>query len=152
MRLLVTPKEAASRLYVTVGMIAYWIRKGRLTKHPTSGRNYLVDLDEAERASKWRENLMAEMPDNLVTPTQAAEMLFVCTREISYYAKKGYIKKHYVLGNKKHYLVDVNEVLAQPDRIAEMYSAEERKDRLRKKAAEQMRDPRGRNFISTNQK
>lgn len=148
--MLVTPREAASRLYVTTGMIGYWIKKGRLTKHPISegSRNYLVDLDEAERASKWRDRVMSEMPENLTTLNEAAELLVVCAREISYYANKGYIKKHYVLGNKKHYLVDVNEVMEQPERIRKMYASEERKENLRKIASEQKRDSRGRNFVS----
>ena len=146
--MLVTPREAASRLFVTTGMIGYWIRKGRLTKHPIGGRNYLVDLDEAERASKWREYL----DENLVTPNEAADMIGVGVRQISYYAKMGYVKKHYVLGNSKHYMVDKNEVLEQPRRIAEMLASEERKARLRKIAANQPRDSRGRNFVSTNPK
>jgi transposase len=71
--MLVTPRQAAKELYVSIGMIGYWIRKGRLRKHPTGSRNYLVDLDEARRASKW--NRMEGIPDNLITVSEAAEMI-----------------------------------------------------------------------------
>jgi predicted site-specific integrase-resolvase len=148
--MLVTPREAASELFVSYGMIAYWIRKGRLAKHPTSGKHYLVDLDEARRASRW--NALDGLPDNLITPNQAADMIGVVPRQISYYTKMGYVKKHYVLGNSKRYLVDVNEVLAQPERIKQMLSSEERKEHLRKVASRQKRDSRNRYFVSTNPK
>ena len=144
--MLVTPRNAAKELFVTIGMIGYWIRKGRLQKHPTGSRNYLVDLDEARRASKW--NRMEGIPENLITISEASEMLGVVPREISYYANKGYIQKHYVLGNSLHYLVDVNEVLEQPERIAKMYGSEERKAYLREVASRQKRDSNNRHFVS----
>ena len=144
--LLVTPRQAAKELYVSIGMIGYWIRKGRLSKHPTGSRNYLVDLDEARRASKW--NRMEGIPDNLITVNEAAEMIGVVPREISYYANEGYIWKHYVLGNSFHYLVDVNEVLEQPERIAKMYASEERKAYLREVANRRKRDSNNRYFVS----
>lgn len=146
---LVTPRQAAESLFVTVGMIGYWIKKGRLKKHPLNGRNYLVDLNEARLASKWRERLFEELPENLVTPAYAAKSIGVGVREIGYYAKMGYIQKHYVLGNDHHYLVDLNEVSKQPDRIYEMYRSEERKDKLRKIAKSQPRDKSGRLFVAT---
>ena len=75
-------------------------------------------------------------------------MLGVVPKMISYYANMGYIKKHYVLGNSKHYLVDVNEVLEQPERIAKMYASEERKAHLREIANRQKRDSKNRYFVS----
>ena len=146
MRMLVTPREAAKELYVSIGMIAYWIRKGRLEKHPIGGRNYLVDLDEARRASRW--NRMDGIPENLITINEAAEMIGVVPREISYYANEGYIWKHYVLGNNYHYLVDVDEVLEQPERIRKMLSSEERRAHLREVAKRQKRDSKNRYFVS----
>jgi DNA-binding transcriptional MerR regulator len=146
---LVTPKEAASRLYVTIGMIAYWIRKGRLHKHYLEGntRNYLVDLEEAKRAANWHNLRYVGLPEHLVTPSEAADAIGVGTREIGYYARMGYIQKHYVLGNNHHYLVDINEVLEQPERIAKMYRSEERKAHLRMIAKAQPRDKTGRLFV-----
>jgi hypothetical protein len=91
---------------------------------------------------------MEGVPDNLITVSEAAEMIGVVPREISYYANKGYIWKHYVLGNSLHYLVDVNEVLEQPERIAKMYGSEERKAYLREVASQQKRDSNNRYFVS----
>lgn len=146
---LVTPREAASQLYVTTGMIGYWISKGRLQKHYLEGstRHYLVDLEEAKRASNWRNIRYSELPENLVTPNEAADAIGVDPREISYYTKMGYVQKHYVLGNNHHYLVDINEVLEQPERIAKMYRSEERKAHLRMIAKTQPRDKSGRLFV-----
>ena len=130
-------------------MIGYWIKKGRLQKHYLEGstRHYLVDLEEAKRASNWRNIRYSELPENLVTPNEAADAIGVDPREISYYTKMGYVKKHYVLGNNHHYLVDINEVLEQPERIAKMYRSEERKAHLRMIAKAQPRDKRGRLFV-----
>jgi hypothetical protein len=91
---------------------------------------------------------MDGIPDNLITVSEASEMLGVVPREISYYANKGYIQKHYVLGNSLHYLVDINEVLEQPERIAKMYGSEERKAYLREVASRQKRDSNNRHFVS----
>lgn len=148
--MLVTPREAASELFVTYGMIGYWIRKGRLAKHPTVGKHYLVDLDEARRAANW--NPLREVPSNLITVNEAADMIGVVPRQISYYTKMGYVKKHYVLGNSFRYLVDAEEVLAQPERIRKMLSSDERKAHLREVASRQKRDSRNRYFVSTNEK
>jgi hypothetical protein len=51
----------------------------------------------------------------------------------------GYLKPHYIFGNGKHYLVEREEVLKQPKRIADMYSAPERKQKLRELALSQPR-------------
>jgi hypothetical protein len=49
----------------------------------------------------------------LVSRKEAAKRAFVVVAMVSYWAQKGYIKKHYVFGNTYNYLVDLNEVLAQ---------------------------------------
>ena len=130
-------------------MIGYWIKKGRLHKHYLEGstRHYLVDWEEAKIAADWRNTKYLEQPENLVTPNEAADAIGVDPREISYYTKMGYVKKHYVLGNSYHYLVDINEVLEQPERIAKMYRSEERKAHLRMIAKTQPRDKSGRLFV-----
>ena len=146
---LITPREAASRLYVTTSMIGYWVKKGRLHRHYPNGntRNYLIDWEEAKVAADWRNFKYLEQPEHLVTPNEAADAIGVNPREIGYYARMGYIQKHYVLGNSYHYLVDINEVLEQPERIAKMYCSEERKAHLREIAKNQPRDKRGRLFV-----
>lgn len=146
---LVTPTEAANAVFVTKGMISYWIRKNRVQKHyvPNGNkRNYLVDLDEVKQASKWKEALFETLPENLITRQEAAELLWVGENEISYYARMGYITKHYVLGNKYHYLVDRDEVKAQADLIPQRLDA--RKPVLREFALKQPKDKNGK-FLPT---
>lgn len=141
---LVTPTEAASTVYVTRGMIAYWIRKGRLKKHPIQNnkRRYLVDLDEVRQAQEFsRVRFNSQPENNLVTPKEAAEYLWVGIAEIRYYARMGYIKKHYVLGNDYHYLVDLDEVKAQPFEMKKRI--ESRKPILREYALNHPKDDRG---------
>jgi predicted site-specific integrase-resolvase len=137
---LVTPKVAAEQFGVTPGMIWYWLKKGRINRYPIEGkpRNYLVSLDEVWEAVEWRATLLDSHPD-LITREEAARLIGVNQREISYYAKMGYLRKHYVFGNGKHYLVERKQVLEQPKRIAEMYSAPERKQKLRELAKSQPR-------------
>ena len=142
---LVTPTEAANAVFVTKGMISYWIRKDRVRKHYVENgnkRNYLVDLGEVKQASKWKDTLMDTLPENLITRQEAAALLWVGENEISYYARMGYITKHYVLGNKYHYLVDRDEVQAQVKLIPQRVEA--RKPVLREYALKQPKDKRGR--------
>lgn len=136
---LVTPKEAAQAFYVTQPMIAYWIRKGRIQRHYVldSKRNYLVDLDEIEVASKGMEGIKENAPENLITREEAAKLIWTSKESIAYYVRMGYIKKHYVFGNKYHYLVDRDEVLAQVDLIQKRSDA--RKPMLSEKAKTQQR-------------
>lgn len=144
---LVTRKEAAKRIYMSEGILSYWARDGRLTKHrlPGKTRQYLVDLDEVkELASKNKRHLlMKNIPDNLITTLEAGKLLFVTDRQICYYANKGYIKKHYVLGNDRHYLVDKDEVLAQANLIDDRLRHVGRIDELREQATKMKRDSRG---------
>lgn len=49
----------------------------------------------------------------LVTPKVAARHHQVYPSMISYMAQKGYIKKHYIYGNKRNYAVDLDEVSLQ---------------------------------------
>lgn len=136
---LVTTDEAAKAFYVTRGMISYWIKKGRIQKHYVLGSNwsYLVDLDEIETASKGMEGIKETVPENLITREEAAKLIWVSKESIGYYVRMGYIKRHYVLGNKYHYLVDRDEVLAQIDLIQKRM--DDRKPILSAKAKQQQR-------------
>jgi hypothetical protein len=49
----------------------------------------------------------------LVLRKVAAREAGVTTGMITYWAQRGYIKKHYIFGNQYNYLVDLYEVLAQ---------------------------------------
>ena len=143
---LVTPKVAAEQFNVTTSMIWYWLKKGRIKRYPIEGkpRNYLVSLNEVWGAIEWKENLLDSHP-HLITTEEASRLIKVSQHEIRYYAKMGYLRKHYLLGNGKHYLVERDQVLKQPQRIAEMYSSPERKQKLRELAKSQPRE--GRLFV-----
>lgn len=141
---LVTPKQASLAVYVTTGMIAYWIKKGQVKKHYVLNSNwkYLVDLDEVRAAQDFSRTRFDSQPDkNLVTPKEAADYLWVGIAEIRYYARMGYIKKHYVFGNDYHYLVDLDEIKAQPEQMKQRI--ESRKPVLREHALRHPKDERG---------
>jgi hypothetical protein len=59
--MLVTSREAAKELYVSIGMIAYWIRKGRLTKHPTTGKHYFRRLSTSSVPGRRKTRLLATL-------------------------------------------------------------------------------------------
>jgi len=144
---LVTRKEAAKTIYMSEGVLSYWMRNGRLTKHPIPGksRQYLVDLDEVKSlvGRSKRELLMKDISPDLITVNQAADLIYVTTRQISYYISMGYIKQHYVLGNKRNYLVSREEVLAQPALVKERLTNSWRLAELRLQAGTMKRDHRG---------
>lgn len=137
---LLTPYEASKLVYVTPSMISYWVRTHRIARHPIPGttRRYLVDLDEVQRASKTTKFDKAT-PDNLISRKEAAFLLCVGDRMITYYVKMGYITAHYVYGNTKHYLVDKDEVLAQPGLMLDRIKHTARIDEYRERANQQPR-------------
>jgi predicted site-specific integrase-resolvase len=117
---LMTPQEACKKFFVTRGMIAYWIKKGRIQKHfkPGSDYFYYVSASEIEKAKNWKKIILEENP-NLVTVAQAAKKLFVAESSIRYYANAGYIKKYKVFGNDKNYMVDIEEALFEFENVQE---------------------------------
>ena len=117
---LVTPKKAAEKVFVTRGMIFYWIRKGRVKKHYVleHGYNYLVDLNEVIAATEGHKANAKNYP-NLITVAEAAKLVFVSEPSIRYYVSRGYLQRHRVLENQKYYLVDKDEVLYVADTVEE---------------------------------
>jgi len=77
----------------------------------------------------------------LITRKEAGDLLWVNETVISYYASKGYIKKHYVFGNNHHYLVSKAEIQEQVKLIPQRIEA--RKPALRAHALSQKKDARG---------
>jgi hypothetical protein len=144
---LVTRKEAAKTIYMSEGILSYWIKQGRLTKHPIPGksRQYLIDLHEVKSlvGRSKRELLMKETSPDLITTNEAAKLIHVTARQISYYIRMGYIKQHFVLGNKRNYLVNREEVLAQPALVRERLVHSWRLAELRLQAGTMKRDHRG---------
>lgn len=144
---LVTRKEAAKAIYMSEGILTYWIRLGRLDTHPVAGssRKHLVDLDQAIELSQKtkRAILRKDISNNLISTQEAGRLIYVTDRQICYYANRGYINKHYVLGNDRHYLVDRDEVLAQVDLIPDRLRHRNNIDALRERATKMKRDSRG---------
>jgi hypothetical protein len=139
---LVRVKEASELSYVTTAMVYYWVMNNRLAKHPDPKRprSYLVDLDEVKRLA--RTSKLDERPSpNLISRKEAADLIYVGDRMICYYVKMGYIKAHYVFGNDKHYLVDRDEVLAQPKLVLHRMKHPDRLEELSRQAKEMPRGP-----------
>ena len=137
-----TPKEAATKAYVTYSMVSYWARTSRLIRYPnpntTRAASYLVDLAEVKRVA--RVGKLDERPaGNLISRNEAGDLLYVGSRVIGYYVKMGYLTPHYVFGNKKHYLVDRDEVLAQPKLMPDRIRHTARITELSEKAKQQPR-------------
>jgi predicted site-specific integrase-resolvase len=149
--MLVTPKIAASSNYVTVSMIGYLVKKGRINKYPIheASRNYLVDIVEVDRALNWKNNLIDDLSNDLITRKEAADELGIAESAISYYVRCGYITKHYVFGNNYHYLVSRKEIFNIPDEIKKRLTAHS--ENLRKHLLDnpQPKNKNGR-FISRN--
>jgi len=141
---LVTMKEAAKAVFVTPEMICYWIRKGHVVKHSVPGRkrSYLVDLDEVKAAQAYSKvRFRSRADEGMVTRAEAAEILWVSVGEISHYIRRGYLTRHYVLGNNYNYLLSLEEVKAVPAKILE--HMESRKPILRELAFSYPRTPDG---------
>ena len=141
---LVTMKEAAKAVFVTPEMICYWIRKGHVVKHSVPGkkRSYLVDLDEVKAAQAYSKvRFRSRADEGMVTRAEAAEILWVSVGEISHYIRRGYLTRHYVLGNNYNYLLSLEEVKAVPTAILE--HMESRKPILRELAFSYPRDSQG---------
>jgi predicted site-specific integrase-resolvase len=147
--MLVVPKVAAKSTYVTRSMINYLIRKGRIKKYPIEGtsRNYLVDMAEVLAALNWKNNVIEDLSDDLITRQQAADELGITEAIISYYVRCGYLTKHYVFGNNYNYLVSRKEVDEIPGGIENRLIAHSEKMRKHLLDNPQPKDENGK-FIS----
>jgi len=145
---LITPHEAAKLAFVTDTMITHWTKSGLLKKYPTANfhkRNYLVDSEEVKNImglSKF-EIILKRYSGRLISTKEAADILKVGTRMISYYAQMGYIKRHYVYGNKIHFAVDRYEILALPSQIEDRIHHRDRIEELREQVKKLKKDHRG---------
>jgi hypothetical protein len=112
---LLPAKEIAEKLGVDVAMIHYWTKKGRIVKHqpdPTK-RRFFFDIEQV-RAIQGQ-SMYDGIPDNFITRKEAGDYLWVTDAEIGYYTRRGYLTKHYVLGNDYNYMLDEAEVKKVPE-------------------------------------
>lgn len=124
---LVTAKQAASELYVTVGMIHYWIRTGRLEKYPYlmtpgsararkrlySTSRFLVDIDEAKLVpqNKSAADLKLLNSDKrLLRVSEIAKILDVREDRVRLWAKSFGLKKYYLPTSPSYYFLDGDEL------------------------------------------
>lgn len=142
-----TSAEAAKKVHVSTALVQYWARHGEITKHFPEGkvRNYLVDLDEVRQRSKVtkRQMVVNSMPEHIITVKEAAALLDVSERHIVYYCQMGYIKQYFVFPSKRYYMVDRDDILAQPGLSVDRAKHVHRRAELIRQEREQPRDERG---------
>lgn len=121
-------KQAARVAGVSYGAVHYWVRTGRIKKHPMplaeltkkikphlgeySKRNYLIDVDEllAKRPAGTQEALRRSNPDlRLLTVREIANILNVETFTVRHYARR-FELKHYYYGYSNEFLIDGDEL------------------------------------------
>jgi|688.fasta_scaffold1048347_2 hypothetical protein len=123
---LVTAQEAAAELFVSRGTVQYWVRTGKLAKHPfkvassttrsrkytESPRRFLVDVDEAKRMlqSVIEKEIKEEHADKrLLYPAEAARIMEVTTTHTLSLIRRFGVTK-YSLGYGNKFLIDGDEL------------------------------------------
>jgi hypothetical protein len=123
---LVTAQEAAAELFVSRGTVQYWVRTGKLAKHPfkvassttrsrkytESPRRFLVDVDEAKRMLQpsMEQRIKEEHADKrLLYPAEAAKIMEVTTSYALFLIRRFGLTK-YKLGYGNTFLVDGDEL------------------------------------------
>lgn len=103
-------------------LLLHYVRLGRITAHPRGGhykKLFFVDVDEAREVlnKPFLHHLIKDLPENMVTCKEAAKRLKLSESTIKNYLKKGYIKKHYIEGSDKYFVVDMNELTSNSARV-----------------------------------
>lgn len=113
---LVTRNEAAKRQFITPNLITHWVRIGRVNTYPlteeTKGynRKYLVNMDEIVLAHKLHDWGKAKLSNpKLISPAEAAEELNLSKGTVFSWISKYNIKKHYLPGHERFFLIDLEE-------------------------------------------
>jgi len=111
---LLSARKVAKALGVDVAMVHYWTKKGRLTRYQPdlTKKRFFYDIEEV-RAVQGR-TMYDGVPDNFITRKEAADYLWVQAPQIGYYTRRGYLTKHYILGNDYNYMLDEAEVKNVP--------------------------------------
>ena len=124
---LMTVKQAASELFVSTGLVHYWIRTGRAQKHvykltPGSAKvkkrtestwRFMVDLDELraiQRKSAEAELKLLNSDKRLLRPREISQILDVRHDRVHSWAKRYNLKKYYIPGNSVEYFLDGDEL------------------------------------------
>lgn len=123
---LVTAKEAAATVKVSISTIQHWLRTGKIKKHPYqlikksqrarrqefATRRFLVDLDEviANGPGPLMSEVREQHPDlRLLTNRQVSKIIDRGEEAVRQYVRRfGLRKYHY--GNNGQYLIDGDEL------------------------------------------
>ncbi len=125
---LVTVRQACNELFVSVGLVQYWVRTGRLQKHtytltPGSAKvkkrtvshsRYLVDIEEAFKLLRNRAEADLKLLNNdkrLLRPREVAKILDVRLERVYSWTRRFKLKKYYPENAGKHeYFLDGDEL------------------------------------------
>jgi hypothetical protein len=125
---LVTVRQACNELYVSVGLVQYWVRTGRLAKHtypltPLSAKvkkrtvsltRYLVDVDAARkllRNEAEAELKLLHSDKRLLRPREVSKILDVRHERVLSWTRRFNLKKYYpVAGVRGEYFIDGDEL------------------------------------------
>jgi hypothetical protein len=123
---LVTPKQASEELFVSTGLIQYWIKKGLLEKYPyelapstvrvrkrtLSHSRYKVDIDEAKklrRADREDQVKLLNSDKRLLRPAEVSKILEITENNV-YQMVARYNLTKYPVGVSTLYLIDGDEL------------------------------------------
>ncbi len=125
---LVTIKQACSELYISTGLVVYWVRNQRLAKHPyvltpgsakvkkrtVSLTRYLVDIDEARKLLRNEaedELKLLNSDKRLLRPREVAKILDVRLERVYSWTKRFELQRYHLPNAGKHeFFIDGDEL------------------------------------------
>jgi hypothetical protein len=113
-----TMREAAEQLHIPYSAVVYYAMKNKIRKHPTTPKRFLVDVNEVWDAFEHASDITYITPElraaGYITRIEAAKILYVTDRQITYYIQRGYIHRYFLLSTKRNYLLKLEEVYGVP--------------------------------------
>lgn len=123
---LVTVPQLAKELFISTGLVRYWLRTDRLTKHPrpltpgssrvkkrtVSHYRYLLDIDEAAKLLRNRAESdlkLLHSDKRLLRPQEVAGIIGVTVQRVYQWASRYELTK-YPTGSGTCYLLDGDEL------------------------------------------
>lgn len=125
---LVTVKQASAELYVSTGLVQYWIRNGRAKKYPypltpgsakvkkrtESNWRYLLDIEELQKLLRNGAEAELKLLNNdkrLLRPLEVAKILDVNIERVYSWSRRFNLKRYYPPNAGKHeYFIDGDEL------------------------------------------
>lgn len=123
---LVTAPQAARELYISIGLIHYWIRTGRVQKYPyelapltakiqkktVSHRRFMVDIDQVRklrRADAEEQIKLLNSDKRLLRPQEVSKIVGRSVHCVYQWVDRYQLKK-YKTGSDTCYLIDGDEL------------------------------------------